>query len=102
MREWKNSKYLPFVIVTLYTAVLLFFLLIGNVKESKYDLESFQLSPDTIRSVKTMEDAEKTEQERKKAEHQKCHRFINFKTKPRLTKLQLVNSIFDSVLRRKR
>ncbi|WP_277587182.1 HD family phosphohydrolase [Psychrobacillus antarcticus] len=95
-REWKNSKYLPFI-VTFITAICLFFLLIGNVKESKYDFELFQLSPDTIRAVKTMEDAEKTEQERNKSE-QEVPSVYQFQDETAANQASIVKSIFDSVL----
>ena len=95
-REWKNSKYLPFI-VTFITAICLFFLLIGNVKESKYDFELFQLSPDTIRAVKTMEDSEKTEQERKRTELE-VPAVYQFQDETAANQAAIVKSIFDSVL----
>jgi len=95
-REWKSSKYLPFI-VTVITAICLFFLLIGNVKESKYDFELFQLSPDTIRAVKTMEDSEKTEQERKRAE-QEVPAVYQFQEETATNQAAIVKTIFDSVL----
>ena len=39
----------------------------GSVKKETYELESLQISPDTIRSIKTVEDTVKTEQERERA-----------------------------------
>lgn len=95
-REWKNSRYLPFI-VTFITAICLFFLLIGNVKESKYDFELFQLSPDTIRAVKTMEDSEKTEQERKRTELE-VPAVYQFQDETVANQVAIVKSIFDSVL----
>ncbi|MET0959271.1 MAG: HD family phosphohydrolase [Psychrobacillus psychrotolerans] len=95
-REWKNSRYLPFI-VTFITAICLFFLLIGNVKESKYDFELFQLSPDTIRAVKTMEDSEKTEQERKRTELE-VPAVYQFQDETAANQAAIVKSIFDSVL----
>ena len=66
-REWSNHKYLPLVII-LITAICMFFLIIDNVKEKQYDIKLFQLSPETIRSVKTTEDTVKTKEEREKVE----------------------------------
>lgn len=94
--EWKNNKYLPYI-VTFITAICLFFLLIGNVKESKYDFELFQLSPDTIRAVKTMEDTVKTEQERKRAE-QEVQAVYQFQDETAANQAAIVKSIFESVL----
>ena len=39
----------------------------GSVKKETYELESLQISPETIRSIKTVEDTVKTEQERERA-----------------------------------
>ncbi|QUG42145.1 HD family phosphohydrolase [Psychrobacillus sp. INOP01] len=95
-REWRNHKYLPFI-VTIITAICLFFLLIGNVKESKYDFQLFQLSPDTIRAVKTMEDTVKTEEERKKTE-QEVPAVYQFQDETSANQAAITESIFDSVL----
>ncbi len=38
-----------------------------SVKKETYELESLQISPDTIRSIKTVEDTVKTEQDRERA-----------------------------------
>ncbi|WP_246097021.1 HD family phosphohydrolase [Psychrobacillus soli] len=95
-REWRNHKYLPFVIILL-TAFCMFFLLIGNVKESKYDIERFQLSPDTIRSVKTMEDPIKTEEEREKVELEVLPVY-QFQDETADNQGAIIQSIFDSVL----
>ena len=95
-KEWKNYRYLP-LIVTFITAICLFFLLIGNVKESKYDIELFQLSPDTVRAVKTMEDADKTERERKRAEQEVLPVF-QFQEETAANQAAIVKSIFDSAL----
>ncbi|MFJ7971367.1 HD family phosphohydrolase [Psychrobacillus sp. NPDC096389] len=95
-REWRNFKYLPFVIILL-TAVCMFFLLIGNVKESKYDLERFQLSPDTIRSVKTMEDPVKTEEERERVASEVLPVY-QFQDETADNQAAVIRSIFDNVL----
>ena len=49
------------------SAVLLFSLMYESVKKETYELESLQISPDTIRSIKTVEDTVKTEQDRERA-----------------------------------
>lgn len=95
-REWRNFKYLPFVIILL-TAVCMFFLLIGNVKESKYDIERFQLSPDTIRSVKTMEDPVKTEEERERVASEVLPVY-QFQDETADNQAAVIRSIFDNVL----
>lgn len=95
-REWRNHQYLPFVIILL-TAVCMFFLIIGNVKESKYDIERFQLSPDTIRSVKTMEDPIKTEEEREKVASEVLPVY-QFQDETADNQAAIIRSIFDNVL----
>ncbi len=40
-----------------------------NVRGVTYDIETFELAPDTIRSAKTVEDTFKTEKERDEAEN---------------------------------
>lgn len=95
-REWRDNKYLPLVIILL-TALCMFFLLIGNVKESKYDIERFQLSPETIRSVKTMEDPVKTEEEREKVESEVLPVY-QFQDETADNQAAIIKSIFDSVL----
>lgn len=56
------------VIVLFITGLLQFFMMVGNVRGITYDIQPFQLAPETIRSAKTLEDTEKTEQERDSAE----------------------------------
>lgn len=56
------------IIVLLMTGMLQFFLMLGNVRSTTYDIQPFQLAPETIRAVKTVEDTVKTEEERKQAE----------------------------------
>ncbi len=62
---WRDNRYLPLVIIFI-TSICLFLLIIGNVKESTYDIRYMNLAPETIRAVKTMEDPVKTEEEREK------------------------------------
>ncbi|MEK4494877.1 hypothetical protein [Ureibacillus sp. FSL W8-0352] len=50
------------------TGLLQFFIMFGNVRGDTYDVQPFQLAPETIRAVKTVEDTEKTEKERQAAE----------------------------------
>ncbi|WP_203246880.1 HD family phosphohydrolase [Sporosarcina beigongshangi] len=49
------------------SGILLFSIMYGSVKKETYKLESLQISPDTIRSIKTVEDTVKTEQDRERA-----------------------------------
>lgn len=64
-------KPLKFNYFALFTIVLstfiLFGLMVGTVKQETYELKEFQVAPEVIRSLKTVEDVEKTEQERTRA-----------------------------------
>lgn len=57
------------IVVLLITGFLQFFLMLGNIRSTTYDIQAFQLAPETIRAVKTIEDTVKTEQERDQAEN---------------------------------
>ena len=68
---WKLIKslkfsYLSFFLIFL-SSILLFTLMYGSVKKETYELSKFQIATNTIRSVKTVEDTVKTEQERQRA-----------------------------------
>lgn len=56
------------IIVLFITGLLQFFLMLGNIRSTTYDIEAFQLAPETIRAVKTVEDTVRTQQERDQAE----------------------------------
>ncbi len=59
-------NYLAIFLIGL-SGILLFSIMYGSVKKETYKLESLQISPDTIRSIKTFEDTVKTEQDRERA-----------------------------------
>lgn len=58
-------KYFSILVVSM-SALLLFTFMFGEVKQETYELSAFQVSPMTLRSLKTVEDAEKTELERQR------------------------------------
>ncbi|MCM3743389.1 HDIG domain-containing protein [Sporosarcina luteola] len=60
-------KYYALFIIGL-AAIALFSLMHGNVKQETYELHEFKISPKTIRSLKTVEDTVKTEQEKRRIE----------------------------------
>lgn len=60
-------KYYALLIIGL-AAIALFSLMHGNVKQETYELHEFKISPKTIRSLKTVEDTVKTEQEKRRIE----------------------------------
>ncbi|WP_235801819.1 HD family phosphohydrolase [Ureibacillus manganicus] len=62
-----------------------------------YDIETFELAPETIRSAKTVEDTFKTEKERDEAEKLVEEVFI-FNNETVEHRMELINSIFEIIL----
>lgn len=56
------------LLVVSLSGVLLFFLMVGSTQNETYEISAFEISPKTIRSPKTIEDTEKAELERVRAE----------------------------------
>ncbi|HWI50318.1 MAG TPA: HD family phosphohydrolase [Rummeliibacillus sp.] len=48
------------------TGIIQFVLMVRDIEGEHYDIKLFQLSPETIRSVKTVEDTEKTDEDRER------------------------------------
>lgn len=67
----KMLRMLPFsiwlLILLLVAGALQYGMMLNNVQERQYNVKLFQVSPETIRSVKTVEDSEKTKQEQQEA-----------------------------------
>ncbi len=67
----KMLRMLPFsiwlLIILLVVGALQYGMMLNNVQERQYNVKLFQVSPETIRSVKTVEDSEKTKQEQQEA-----------------------------------
>lgn len=84
-------------VILLITGVLQFLLMFNNVKSVTYDIEPFELAPDTIRAVKTVEDTEKTEEERKKAEDE-VEPVYQFNQEVAQHRVSFVTSIFNNIL----
>lgn len=98
----KNIKLLvghrAFTMITIViTGLLLFLLLLNGVRPEKYDIVQFQLSKDTIRSVKTVEDPVKTEEERDRAASE-VRSVYQFSEENGEQRAAIVTSIFDYVL----
>jgi len=84
------------IVILLITGFLQFFLMLGNIRSTTYDIQAFQLAPDTIRAVKTVEDTVKTEQERDQAESS-VEPVYTFNKETAEHRASLVSSIFDIV-----
>ncbi|WP_370452524.1 HD family phosphohydrolase [Lysinibacillus sp. SGAir0095] len=85
------------IVVLLITGILQFFLMLGNIRSTTYDIQAFQLAPETIRAVKTIEDTVKTEQERNQAEDGVEPVYL-FNEETAEHRSSLVTSIFDIIL----
>lgn len=84
-------------IILIVTGVLQFLLMLGNVKSVTYDIKPFELAPDTIRAIKTVEDTEKTEEERDKAESE-VKPVYQFNEEIADHRVAFVSSIFNMIL----
>lgn len=84
------------IVILLITGTIQFLFMLNNVKSVTYDIEPYQLAPDTIRAVKTIEDTEKTEEERKKAETQ-VEPVYQFNEEIAAHRVAFVSSIFNAV-----
>lgn len=79
------------------SAVLLFFVLYEDVKQETYELTPFQISPSTIRSLKTVEDTVKTEEERERVALEQPSVY-QFNEEVASNRQSVAASLFDYVL----
>ena len=79
------------------TGLILFLLLVNGVRPEQYDIERFQLSNETIRSVKTVEDPVKTEEERERAAEEVTSVY-EFSEEIADNRAAIVTSVFDYVV----
>ncbi|MCP1145328.1 HD family phosphohydrolase [Lysinibacillus endophyticus] len=84
------------IVVLLFTGLLQFLLMLGNVRGTTYDIQAFQLAPETIRAVKTVEDTLKTEQDRDNAENNVEPVYV-FNKETAEHRVALANSIFEII-----
>ena len=104
MQNWHRKLqmvvgYRTFAISALIlTGAIIFLFLINNVRTETYDFENkkFLLTDETIRSVKTVEDPVKTEQERNKAASEVATVY-QFTEEISDNRVAIVNSIFDYI-----
>jgi putative nucleotidyltransferase with HDIG domain len=90
---YRTFTYLTIVI----TALLLFLLLINGVRPEKYDIQQFNPSKDTIRSIKTVEDPVKTEEERERAASEVTSVY-QFSEEVGENRAAIVTSVFEYVM----
>lgn len=87
--------------ILILTGFFQYLLMMKDVRGEHYDLKLFQVSPDTIRSVKTVEDTEKTEKEREEAasEVEPVYTYLEEKGK---NTISMLNTLFDDLIDRQK
>jgi len=80
------------------SAVILFSFMYGGIKQETYELTLFQIAPDAVRSVKTVEDTFKTEQERERAATEVTP-FYQFSEDVSKNRQAIATSIFDFLIK---
>lgn len=89
------------IVILSITAVLQFSLMVANVRGVTYDIKLTELSPETIRSMKTVEDTAKTESDKDHAEESVEPVYV-FKEDIASHRATFVTTIFDIVLEAKK
>jgi putative nucleotidyltransferase with HDIG domain len=89
-------NYLSLCLIGLST-VLLFWFMYGSVKKETFELTAFQIAPDTIRSLKTVEDIVKTEQERERAANEVGPSYV-FSEDVARNRQAIATSLFDFLI----
>ncbi|MDN4607053.1 HD family phosphohydrolase [Sporosarcina highlanderae] len=92
-------KYLSLFVVIL-AAIALFSLMYGGVKQETYELHEFKISPKTIRSLKTVEDTVKTEQEKRRIEAE-VPPFYQFNEDISKNRQAIASQLFDIIIEAK-
>lgn len=86
-----------FLILTVFiTGIFQFSLMVGEVKEDTYDIALGSLAPETIRATKTIEDTEKTNQEKILAE-QSIEPVYEYKEEIKNQRISYLNLFFEVV-----
>lgn len=89
------------LIVLVMTGLLQFGLMLDNVRGVTYDISMGSLAPETIRSAKTIEDTERTEQERINAENDIAP-IYDFNQEIAEQKATLITLLFDLTIEAKK
>lgn len=89
------------VIVLVMTGLVQFGLMLDNVRGVTYDISMGSLAPETIRAAKTIEDTEKTEQERVNAENNVTP-IYDFNQEIAEQKATLITLLFDLTIEAKK
>ncbi|VDH01499.1 uncharacterized domain HDIG [Lysinibacillus sphaericus] len=79
------------------SAVVLFFFIYDDVKQETYELTPFQIAPSTLRSLKTVEDTVKTEEERDRVAEEQPPVY-QFNEEISTNRQSIASSLFDYIL----
>lgn len=85
------------ILVLCITAIFQFFIMVGSIKQDTYNIELTQISQETIRAVKTVEDTEKTELMRDEAE-QAVEPVYTYKQDVADQRISIVKTIFETIV----
>lgn len=89
-------NYLSLFLIGL-SAALLFSFMYGSVRQETFEIDEFTISQETIRSIKTVEDTVKTEEERERAALE-VKPFYQFDEDTAKNRQAIVTSLFDQVI----
>lgn len=93
-------NYFSLFIISL-VAIGLFSFMYDSVKQETYELHEFKISPKTIRSLKTIEDTVKTEQEKRRIENEVTP-FYQFDEEVSKTRQAIAANLFDFIIEEKK
>ncbi|WP_312753077.1 HD family phosphohydrolase [Rummeliibacillus suwonensis] len=77
--------------------IIQFFLMVRDIEGEHYDIKLFQLSPETIRSAKTVEDTEKTEEDKEKVANE-VNPVYTFSPDIGKNQAAIIKSTFDYII----
>ena len=97
----KLFKSLKFTYLSLFliglSAIFLFSFMYSGVKQETFELKEFHIAQETIRSIKTVEDTVKTEEERERAALE-VSPFYQFSEAVAKNQQAIISSLFDLVI----
>ena len=94
----KSIKFTYFsLFITGLSAIILFSFMYGTVQKETFEITEFQIAPEAIRSIKTVEDTVKTEQERERAANE-VSPVYQFSEDVAKNRTAIARSLFDIII----
>ena len=94
----KSIKFTYFsLFITGLSAIILFSFMYGTVQKETFEVTEFQIAPEAIRSIKTVEDTVKTEQERERAANE-VSPVYQFSEDVAKNRTAIARSLFDIII----